>query len=138
MHGNLLVPGLSLTLLSSEEFRRRATDDLDGLLTEVDSIAKAFAETASAVRTTGQPGDYQVPGYGLIRAVPGPPFGSVTPMVMPDLSQGRRIVKAMRLVRRAAEQLKTRRGIALIGVWHSANLLHLAERNPCGGPCTPR
>jgi hypothetical protein len=128
MMRNLLVPGLRLTLLGGEELRRRATHELAGVLKEADAIADAFAETASDIRATRKPGDYPVPGYGLIHAVPGPRFGSVTPMVMPDLSQRRRIVKAMRLARRATEQLKTRRGITLIGVWHSANLLRLAER----------
>lgn len=125
--GDIHVPGLNLTLASGEEFAKRANSDLHGVMKEADAIVDAFTQAASAVRAAGVPGDYPVPPYGFIRAVPGSRFGSVTPAVMPDLSQERRVVKALRLVRRAAEQLTTRRGIAIVGVWHAANLFQMAE-----------
>jgi hypothetical protein len=125
--GDMLVPGLNLTLVGNNDFASRAGTALDSIMREADAIVRAFADAASRVRTAAVPGEYEAPPYGLIRAVPGPRFGSVTPALMPELSQERRVVKAMRLVRRAAEQLTTRRGIAITGVWHAANLLDLAE-----------
>jgi hypothetical protein len=121
------VPGFELQLLGGEAFATRATSDATGVMKEAEAIVDAFVSAASAVRDARKPGDYPAPPYGFIRAIAGPTFGSVTPVVMPELSQHRRVVKAIRLVRRAAEQLRTRRGIALIGVWRSAHLIQLAD-----------
>ena len=128
VRADLFVAGLHLELRGSEALSARAFEDLTGVLGDVPKIKAAFEECAARIRQSrGGSGVYEVLPYGTIQAVPGPGGGSVTPVVLPDLPSAKRINKLVRLVRDASRQFMVRRGIALVGVRRSADMLEVAE-----------
>lgn len=128
LRAEVIVGGLHLELRGSEELSARTFENLNAVLAELPHIVGAFEACCTAIRESGgKPGVYQVPGYGMIHAIPGPVDGSVTPVVLPDLPAEKRVNKVIRLVRDASRQFTQRRGIAVVGVRRSAHMLEAAE-----------
>lgn len=124
----LFVPGLHLELRGSESLSARAFEKLNAVLAEIPQIVAAFEACSAAIRQGGgKPGVYEVPEYGAIHAIPGPAGGSVTPVVLPDLPAAKRTNKLVRLARDASRQFTQRRGVAVLGVRRSADMLQVAE-----------
>lgn len=124
----LFVPGLHLELRGSEQLSARAFADLGGVLADVPNILVAFEECAERIRHSGaRPGVYDASTYGTIHAIQGPAGGSVTPVVLPDLPATKRINKLVRLARDASRQFTQRRGVAVLAVRRSADMLEVGE-----------
>jgi hypothetical protein len=122
--GKLMKDGLHLELRGSASVSARAIDDARQLETEFPAIVSAFEE---CIERISKPGTYGVREYGVVLAQPGPEFGSMTPVVLPDVPSEKRHVQVLRLVRRAAKQFQSRRGIAVIALRRTAELAAAAD-----------
>jgi hypothetical protein len=128
VRAEVIVAGLHLELRGSESLSTKAFENLNAVLTETPKIVAAFEACSAGIRQAGgKPGVYQVPEYGAIHAIPGPAGGSVTPVVLPDLPAAKRINKLVRLVRDASRQFTQRRGITVLGVRRSAEMLDVSD-----------
>lgn len=127
LRAEVIVAGLHLELRGSEALSARAFENLSAVLAEVPRIVAAFEEGSRRIQEAGaKPGVYAIPEYGAIHAIPGPAGGSVTPVVLPDLPAAKRVNKLVRLVRDASRQFSQRRGIAVLSVRRSADMLETA------------
>lgn len=125
---DLMVEGLHLELVGSRQLHLRALTDLPGLVAELPQIVAAFDACVSRIRQTGgNPGRYDAAPFGSVLATAEPGLGSMTPNVLPDLPPEKRVNKAVRLVRVAAKQFTKRRGIVVLGLRRSADILNVAE-----------
>ncbi|MBI5066941.1 MAG: hypothetical protein HZB56_01790 [Deltaproteobacteria bacterium] len=128
LRADVIAPGLHLELRGSEELAERAFEDLDGVLAEARAVVAAYEACVSGIRREGaKPGVYEAPPYGTIHAVSGPEGGSVTPVVLPALPDYKRINKLVRLVRDACRQFSRRKGVAVVGVHRTADMLDTSE-----------
>ena len=122
------MPGLHVELVGSRKLHRRALTDLAGLLREVPQIVEAFDACVSSIRQAGgKPGRYAAEPCGAVIATAQPGLGSMTPNVLPDLPPEKRVNKAVRLVRAAATQFTRRKGIVVLGLRRSADIMNVAE-----------
>jgi hypothetical protein len=86
-----------------------------------DAILRAFTGVVEQLRAKGVlPGTYEVPSFGRIVAVPG--GQSATPDILADVPTGVRAEPALRLVRTANKQLRSRKGLVIIDVRRRADL----------------